>query len=742
MRRVNLNGVYYDIVGDVIQRPISPWKPRLGSGGLEYSDFSQAEMEEYHDFRGGIGLESSLPSESNRVWWNQGVDITSSRSAVLGPLVSTAGTFGATPIKILDFQGSTYAFGNSKSSRWNTTTSAWDNITAPSSTTVEDCEDAWDESTDAEITASVDTDDKKVGSGSCKLLKSSNAIAADTILATEVISKDLTSYTQIKLYIKCNFEREPGELQLLLDDNANCASPVETLNIPKLEADTWKHVTLNLATPASCGAIISIGLKTTVRLPSRDLFEFHLDDIKAHGTGHLTDVLDACVFRDDTDEYLVVSTAETAIYSDDGETWTILSGCKGLLCPFINKLYSIDVNGKTVHASPAKDIDGEWTTFNLSGDFGTIHKLFAGKLLADQTPSLYFCGTKGLFSLDTTSDLAYPQEIRYPPLENAGRCGMYFNASLYVSTGGGITKITPSMATPVGPDQDDGLPTSYQGDVYDMIGVNNWIVYCVTGGTYPSILKRHTNVGGNIQVHTGLSGDITCLHHSPSSMYTNGRLWFGEGTSVKYCMFPDTTSNVKKLSTYTYLAESSLGGIILPLFRKLAAINKVALGMAAITQSCGPNDYVYVMYRTQPNVSLTELGSFKSSPRPTILTFNSGLGTEFYRMEFQIKLKRTAGTTTDSPELESLMFYWIPVTSCLNAFTFRVACLDEDADATIAAFEAIRDTATLVTFYPSGDTSQDSFTVKLSSMPLRFYHEEEGGREGWVEVTVEEIFKG
>ena len=72
------------------------------AGTREFSDFSQAELEEYHDFRNGIGLESELPAESNRLWFTEGIDFSTARSAVLGPLVRTAPTPSLTDPTIVD----------------------------------------------------------------------------------------------------------------------------------------------------------------------------------------------------------------------------------------------------------------------------------------------------------------------------------------------------------------------------------------------------------------------------------------------------------------------------------------------------------------------------------------------------------------------------------------------------------------------------------------------------------------
>jgi len=143
---------------------------------------------------------------------------------------------------------------------------------------VEDCEDAWNESVGPDVTSTLDTTDKKVGAGSAKLAVAAGASAGD-ILATEAIEPlNITNAYQIALWIKCSVATVAGNLQLLLDNDAKCVSPLETLNIPALEAGTWTRVALPLATPANLTAIISVGLKYAVDIGACDIW---LDDITA-----------------------------------------------------------------------------------------------------------------------------------------------------------------------------------------------------------------------------------------------------------------------------------------------------------------------------------------------------------------------------------------------------------------------------------------------------------------------------
>ncbi len=1124
MREINLNGKFYEVKDEIIKRAVSPWIAKVSSGGTEYSDFSTAELEEYFDFRNGIGKNRAVGSEA-RTQFTEGIDFTTEGQAVLSPLVTTAGSFGVAPVRIIDFENVTYAIGDNAIRRWNTTTSVWDYADPY---LIHDCEAAWDELVDGDATVTLDTTVEKQGSGCAKMVVGAGLANGDIIATDDITTITLANSEKIVLWIQSTEDRASGDLQLLLDDSAQCASPLETINIPALTANTWTQCTLTLANPETDIAIISVGLKFTTNAEASTIY---LDHIR----GTFPDVVDTIVATDPTDSYLFVTSTSTGVYTADGITWNSTHGSyldsteidasgkltvtatkatgadvdadedvylysdhganiinsinldfellinatsdnngiggiavasavgaindfgatditvtiektaggayqiaqkkgaasgaddsyscsadtlyyctlartagsdtvtvgiysdsgrttlldtlsvagygatttyryvynfvnynsatggenwdgytqnlfhnapRGLMAFYASKLWSIDTDGLRLRSSPSKDVDGHGSHFELSGDFGTVYGLFEGKLLADGTPALYFHGTKGLYTVDTTNEIAYKQEINFPPLTYAGHAGMYWNGSVWVATGFGILKVTPSLATEVGPNQDDGLPVTYQGSIFDMTTVNNWLVYCVNGGnlaegftaftetdpnsriavtstkvtwtdltrnedayvyldktagyfdgdfthfstvsltagatngfvfcwalanivddikgiddasgdylgiylkvgsassrrigleecdggtlygaaegafeiefgttyylnvvrdesvgtygtlylyTYSdfdrttlvdtqtitlhsskkdfryvyacasynsatgeastaytedlqlvgttpdksSILKRNSSYGGNLQVYTSAANQaIAAIHHSPSSLYTNGRLWFGEGTSVKYMMFPDTTSNVKQIATYQYVDDS--GYAYLPVFRKLANITKVALGVSAITKSADANEYIEVWYQLNGTGSWTDMGDFNTSPRDDILTFGSGLGTEFYTIQFRIKLLR-GSTNTNSPELESLLFYYLNRPETTNAWTFNVLATDEDAEKTIAEFEALRDTKTLMPFYDTGDPSKTVYNVAVSALPMRYYVENQGTPKGVIQVTVQEVFSG
>jgi hypothetical protein len=122
------------------------------------------------------------------------------------------------------------------------------------------CDAAWQESVAADVVSAVDNEDLKEGTASIAL-SFSNAIAPNTILATVAVVKNLTTVKIIRLWVKSALAKSAGDLVFLIDNTANCASPLETLPLPALAAATWTEVNLVLLNPSLLGSVISIGLK-------------------------------------------------------------------------------------------------------------------------------------------------------------------------------------------------------------------------------------------------------------------------------------------------------------------------------------------------------------------------------------------------------------------------------------------------------------------------------------------------
>ena len=139
------------------------------------------------------------------------------------------------------------------------------------------CGTTFDETTDSDITQSLDTKDTKQGAQALKHVIAAGLSAGDFI-TDSITSTNISGYDTIEMWIKSTVATSAGNLKLLLDDSASCASPIETLSIPALTANTWTFVRMSLATPNLDTAIISIGFEYDSDLGACTIF---LDDISA-----------------------------------------------------------------------------------------------------------------------------------------------------------------------------------------------------------------------------------------------------------------------------------------------------------------------------------------------------------------------------------------------------------------------------------------------------------------------------
>ena len=590
MAEVILDGKSYKVSGQIQRRNINPRAARFDTGLPGYASFTQASVEVWKGLRGGVGHKYQKSSQTEECYFSEGVDASHDTGIILGPKVNTAGTFSKAPVKIIDFEGKTYAIGDDLISEWSG--AAW------------------------------------------------------------------TS-------------RETG----------------------------------------------------------------------------ISDPLDAIVFTDSTDTYLVVSNATSAKYTTDGTNWSALTGCKGYMAVHDNKLYGF--YGQTMNYSEAKDIDGTWDTCDLSFYYGTLYGIFTARSQHTDEPLLCINTSEALWTFDPWVNEVYPY-LRLTGHNKAGKAGMFWNSYIWVSSAPGIKKIAGTLVTDVGPDQDDGLPKTYQGYVTDMCPAadGSWMVFAVHNNAATdksTLFKRHGTVGGNQQIYTTAANTaITCVHYSPDHLYTNGRLWWGEGTNVKYCMMPTFNSDVTEIASYEYVAAS--GKCVFPVFRELEAFTKTAIRVRAATKGCTANLKFTVYYRTDANCfsaigsNWTTLGTFTSSPSPTDLDLASGAGVTFKQIQFAVAAETNSSTST--PELKSFEFDYDVGTKRIRAWTFNIIVGKDTAQDIVDNLHTSQEKDTLLLFYPNGeDQHGDSYRVKVAQIAetIEWAFLRPTGK---LQVVVEELIRG
>ena len=142
---------------------------------------------------------------------------------------------------------------------------------------VHDCESTFDEKTDGDFTQSLDTEDRKSGSSSLKFVIAAGASAGDFV-TDSISSLDLSKFDYLEFWIKSTVAASASNLKILLDDTASGASPLETLSVPALTADTWTFCRVSLSNPETDTAIISVGFEYDSDLGACTVW---LDDVKA-----------------------------------------------------------------------------------------------------------------------------------------------------------------------------------------------------------------------------------------------------------------------------------------------------------------------------------------------------------------------------------------------------------------------------------------------------------------------------
>jgi len=146
-----------------------------------------------------------------------------------------------------------------------------------SSVLIEDCEDAWDEYVQENVTSTADNVTKKFGAASAKMAVADAAGVGR--LATEAIGPfDLSPYKYLKAWIRNSVALDAADISILLDEHAQCISPLKDLSLPGIAANTWTEVLLDMGDTSGLTAIISIGIDMDV---DKGIFDFWIDQVRA-----------------------------------------------------------------------------------------------------------------------------------------------------------------------------------------------------------------------------------------------------------------------------------------------------------------------------------------------------------------------------------------------------------------------------------------------------------------------------
>lgn len=118
-----LNGVKIPIVGEVLWDVVPPFPDQITTQEPGEADFLPVSKQTWGSLDGGAGIEKWSQENNDRYW--EAVDIdTSQATQTLGPLVTTLGAFGKSPVKIIKHDGKIWAIGDRLIATWNG--ASWD----------------------------------------------------------------------------------------------------------------------------------------------------------------------------------------------------------------------------------------------------------------------------------------------------------------------------------------------------------------------------------------------------------------------------------------------------------------------------------------------------------------------------------------------------------------------------------------------------------------------------------------
>ena len=326
-----------------------------------------------------------------------------------------------------------------------------------------------------------------------------------------------------------------------------------------------------------------------------------------------------------------------------------------------------------------------------------VTDLFVGR---DSTgEQILYAATKvGLYAHDVANARWVETQFQLPFHDFNGVGSVRWRDAIYNPSGLGIYKYingnNNAVVTVMGPDRDDGLPSTYRGTVKKLVGTHTELLAAIDATTSPGAVSS-TSIPHQYGATAGMnahSSPVIAPGSGQSSIVawndtgwetkwvagsgntgkaindiivTNAgkgdyRLWWGFDGKVYHQLIPFDVTNPSQLSATdgTDYQYESTGFHETPWFdAQQSDVDKLALKLKVEVQNAGSDETVAVQYALNYSDSYTSMGTI-SSDGTTTYTFGSSLGTGFRSIKFKLTLSRESGTTAaimkKSPDVVSL----------------------------------------------------------------------------------------
>ena len=364
-----------------------------------------------------------------------------------------------------------------------------------------------------------------------------------------------------------------------------------------------------------------------------------------------------------------------------------------------DRLWGIDTTGQlwytlTIGGTPVND-----AKLPVQDDYVT--DLFVGRDAAGE--QIIYAATKtGLYAHDLANARWVETQFQLPFHNFNGTGSVRWRDAVYVPSGLGIYKYingnNNAVITVMGPDRDDGVPSTYRGTVKKPVGTHTELIAAIDATTAPGAQAATdipwqygstSGMGGHsssvIQAGSGSSSivawndtgwetkwvapssktgkpvDVMLISNAGKGDY---RLWWGLDGSVYSQLIPFDVTNPSQLVAVdgTDYAYESTGFHETPWFdANQTEVDKLALTLKVEVQDASASETVAVSYATDysttytalTTITSTTLGATSGTQTFQLPSSDSPVGVGFRSIKFKLTLSRGSNTTL-SPDVVSV----------------------------------------------------------------------------------------
>ena len=394
-------------------------------------------------------------------------------------------------------------------------------------------------------------------------------------------------------------------------------------------------------------------------------------------------------------DYIVVAHTTGYSYFSSATTVTDKTTDAKYLAFWDDRLWGIDKSGQlwytlTIGGTPVND-----AKLPVQNEFVT--DLFVGRDAGGE--QILYASTKvGLYAHDVANARWVETQFQLPFHEYNGVGSVRWRDAVYNPSGLGIYKYingnNNAVVTVMGPDRDDGIPSTYRGTIKQLVGTHTELIASIDATTSPGAVSS-TSIPWGFGATAGMAshgspvvaassgqssivawndtgwatkwvaGDGAVGKPINTMLVTNAgkgdyRLWWGFDGKVYHQLIPFDVTNPSQLSAQDgtdYEYESSAFHETPWFDAQQSDVDKLALKLKVEVEDAGSDETVAVQYATNYSDSYTTMGTITSTGTTTY-TFGSSLGTAFRSIKFKLTLSRESGTTAaimkKSPDVVSL----------------------------------------------------------------------------------------